>query len=234
MEGALVEPSAALVVEALGRAAAAPDGLPLFAGKSSPGLFASTPTARQAAQRCKDEGLLRVLRAESKGKSAQEICTITDKGLAYVLDESSPRALIEELNRTLDTRGACVQKLVQEAQQVGETFQTLRGVVEKLVEHLQKSADDAQQAAWPKAVLAHLKERQEKSAVGDCPLPSLYRQARETAAALTVGQFHDGLRQLYEQQAIYLHPWTGPLYDLPEPALALLVGHEVAYYASVR
>ena len=30
---------------------------------------------------------------------------------------------------------------------------------------------------------------------------------------------------------VYLHPWTGPLYALPEPAFALLVGHEVAYYA---
>jgi len=29
-------------------------------------------------------------------------------------------------------------------------------------------------------------------------------------------------------------PWTGPLYDLPEPHFALLVGHEVAYYASSR
>ena len=44
----------------------------------------------------------------------------------------------------------------------------------------------------------------------------------------------DGLRKLHQQEQIYLHPWTGPLYDLPEPALALLVGHEVAYYASRR
>ena len=28
--------------------------------------------------------------------------------------------------------------------------------------------------------------------------------------------------------------WTGPLYAIPEPPLALLVGHEIAYYASPR
>ena len=64
----------------------------------------------------------------------------------------------------------------------------------------------------------------------DCPLPHLYR----TLSEQTIGQFHDALRQLHSQQRIYLHPWTGPLCELPEPALALLVGHEVAYYASAR
>ena len=48
----------------------------------------------------------------------------------------------------------------------------------------------------------------------------------------TIGAFHDCLRQLHADGSIYLHPWTGPLYALPEPAYALLVGHGVAYYAS--
>jgi hypothetical protein len=42
------------------------------------------------------------------------------------------------------------------------------------------------------------------------------------------------LRSLHDRERIYLHPWTGPLYALPEPAFALLIGHEVAYYASLR
>ena len=49
---------------------------------------------------------------------------------------------------------------------------------------------------------------------------------------LTIGAFHDTLRALQTAGDIYLHPWTGPLYDIPEPPYALLVGHEVAYYAS--
>ena len=44
----------------------------------------------------------------------------------------------------------------------------------------------------------------------------------------------DGVMRLHAAGTVYLHPWTGPLYALPEPALALLVGHNVAYYASPR
>ena len=51
---------------------------------------------------------------------------------------------------------------------------------------------------------------------------------------MTVGRFHDALRQLYEMNRVYLHPWTGPLYEIPEPLYALLAGHEIAYYASPR
>ena len=67
----------------------------------------------------------------------------------------------------------------------------------------------------------------------DFPLPELYRRL-ECAGQVSVGQFHDALRQLHDDHQIYLHPWTGPLYALPEPAFALMVGHEVAYYASIR
>jgi hypothetical protein len=62
----------------------------------------------------------------------------------------------------------------------------------------------------------------------------LFRHVKTQHASLTIGQFHDGLRQLHDEGKIYLHPWTGPLYAMPEPPLALLAGHEIAYYASQR
>jgi hypothetical protein len=68
----------------------------------------------------------------------------------------------------------------------------------------------------------------------DCPLPWLFRQLAQASPGLTIGQFHDALRLAHEMGRIYLHPWTGPLYELPEPPYALLVGHLVAYYASCR
>jgi len=81
------------------------------------------------------------------------------------------------------------------------------------------------------AVLARLSEWAATAAAGeDCPLPALYRGL----PAASVGAFHDCLRELHAAGAVYLHPWTGPLYALPEPALALLVGHGVAFYASRR
>jgi hypothetical protein len=84
------------------------------------------------------------------------------------------------------------------------------------------------------AIRKHLQSWQAADGLEDCPLPELYHTARRTYPTLTIGLFHDSLRTLHENEQIYLHPWTGPLYEIPEPALALLVGHEIAYYASMR
>ena len=80
------------------------------------------------------------------------------------------------------------------------------------------------------AVLAYLADR---SGPTDCPLPELFR-ALALTDALTIGAFHDCLRQLCADEAISLPAWTGPLYALPEPQYALLIGHGIAYYASLR
>jgi hypothetical protein len=83
------------------------------------------------------------------------------------------------------------------------------------------------------AVLARLADWS-GSAGDDCPLPELFRSLSTREPQSTLGEFHDCLRKLHADGAIYLHPWTGPLYALPEPACALLVGHGIAYYASAR
>lgn len=82
-------------------------------------------------------------------------------------------------------------------------------------------------------VLGCLRAWEGSRALSDCPLPDLLREVRRTLPRLTIGQFHDALRLLHERRAIHLHPWTGPLYEMPEPSTALLCGHEIAYYASL-
>jgi hypothetical protein len=85
------------------------------------------------------------------------------------------------------------------------------------------------------AILARLADWASSVVAGqDCPLPELYRSLTLREVPPTIGAFHDALRQLHADHRVYLHPWTGPLYALPEPAYALLVGHNVAYYASSR
>jgi len=85
------------------------------------------------------------------------------------------------------------------------------------------------------AVMSHLADwSTTESTAGDCPLPELFRSLTLRPEPPTIGGFHDCLRMLHDERRLYLHPWTGPLYALPEPQLALLVGHEVAYYASLR
>jgi hypothetical protein len=229
-----------LVLEALGRAVAEPAGIPLHGSKSTPGLFAASAAAKQAAQRCKDDGYLRVVRTETKGKTSTEICILTEKGLAFLLSQVSPKQVLEEFVRSLESRRAEVGQLLDASRQMHAGLDALRSTAEKVLQQVNRpvppvaphTANGAE--TWPSAILTHLKRWQESNAPDDCALPELYRQAKLVQSSLTIGQFHDGLRRLHEQQQVYLHPWTGPLYDLPDPPYALLVGHEIAYYASLR
>jgi hypothetical protein len=85
-------------------------------------------------------------------------------------------------------------------------------------------------ASLAPAIVAHLTDHRSAT---DCPLPELFRAVAHNRA-LTIGEFHDCLRQLYADGKITLPAWTGPLYALPEPQYALLIGHGIAYYASLR
>jgi hypothetical protein len=236
----LADKSTMLILEALGRAAADPDGLPLHGGKTTAGLFAATSAGKQAARRCIDHGLLRAIRTETRGKTATEICAITEKGLTFLVAQVSPKQVLEDFVRTLDARREQIAELVDAAGRMQCTLEALRANAENVLQHAATSASAGPEHStngceqWSSAIVNYLARWHDSAASEDCSLPELYRYAREAEPNLTVGQFHDRLRKLHQQQRIYLHPWTGPLYDLPEPAVALLVGHEIAYYASIR
>jgi hypothetical protein len=167
------------ILTALGRALAAPEGLPLVGSRKANALFSATPAGKRMARSAREAGYLRSLRVEKGTRIPAEICTITAAGLVRLLE--------------------CQQA-----------------------------------ASWQQDLLQHLAWWHMNGPTGDCPIPELYQRARATPYLVTLGLFHDGLRSLHEQQRIYLHPWTGPLCDIPQPECALLVGHEVAYYASLR
>jgi hypothetical protein len=236
----MADKSTQMVLDALSRAVADPAGLPLHGSKAAPVLFPTTAAAKQAAQRCKDEGFLHVVRTETRGKTAVEVCALTEKGLAHLLSQISPKQVLEDLVRAVEARQNQTGELLETARQMQTGLDALKAVAEKVLQQNKPASPAAPPAggngsdAWLAAVLSYLGHWQSSGPSEDCPLPELYRQARQAAPNLTVGHFHDGLRRLYEQQQVYLHPWTGPLYDLPEPPYALLVGHEIAYYASLR
>jgi hypothetical protein len=87
------------------------------------------------------------------------------------------------------------------------------------------------EAALAPAILAHLADHR---GLTDCTLPELYRALVHLNPAPSIGEFHDCLRTLYADGSLSLHSWTAPLYQMPEPQFALLVGHDVAYFASLR
>jgi len=249
----MADKSTQLIVAALSRAVADPAGVPLHGTKSAPGLFAATAPARQAAQRAKDDQFLQVVRTETHGKNAQEICALTEKGMTYLLGQASPKQVLEELVRALDAKQTQLAGLVDAVRQTQGSLQSFQTIAANVLQAVNTKSDiGALYSAWAsksapavgngkpapepnsfQAILAILAQWQASGATEDCPLPELFRRA-QPAAALTIGQFHDALRRLHEQAQIYLHPWTGPLSELPAPPYALLVGHEIAYYASIR
>jgi len=239
----MADKSNQLLLDALHRAAGEPAGMPLFGGKKLAGLFAASADARKAAQRCKDEGLVRTLRTETTGRAKQEICAITEKGLAFLLEQANPKDVLESLIHALDARRGQVGELVEIARRTESGIEALRDTAEKVLHHLQQPAalpcdkttrNGNGSDAAATAILGQLARWQASGALEDCPLPQLYRNVSAAGLSLTVGQFHDALRRLQECVQVYLHPWTGPTYEIPEPAFALMVGHEIAYYASVR
>ena len=124
----------------------------------------------------------------------------------------------------------CLNMIVKnEAPVIRRCLDSVRSLIDTWVIVDTGSSDGTQQiirellAAWHEA-----------GALSDCPLPELFRRLRSASPRLTIGQFHDGLRQFHQEEKIYLHPWTGPLCDLPEPTFALLLGHEIVYYVSLR
>jgi len=254
-EGALADASQSLLLEGLTHAAAEPGGVPLLASRGAAGLFAANAAGKRAAVRCRDDGLVQVLRTETRGKSSQEICAITEKGLALLLQEANPRQLLESFVEALDARRTQMAQLLDSARQSQDYLETLRGHAEKVLAKLHRPCESSALFAIHKngangkhhetatvmvadpgaaAVLDHLRRWNDAARLGDCPLPEIFRVAKEAKPGTTIGQFHDLLRRLHEERRIYLHPWTGPLYELPEPAVALLTGHEVAFYASLR
>jgi hypothetical protein len=230
----------ALIVEALQKAAAAPDGLPLVAGKSAPGLFAGGTAAKQAALACKERGLLHVVRTQNKGRTPLEVCALTEEGWRHLLEESSPRPVLEALRVALDRHTAKIAELADLAGAEHAAVEAIHAALKRIEEHLRQPAAPPfplSKNGTPSAedvVKQMLAGWQRRQPIGDCPLPELLRGVRETLPGLTVGQFHDALRRLSREGMLSLHPWTGPLYEMPEPETALLTGHEIAYYTSLR
>lgn len=236
----MAEPLSPLISQALERALTAPEGVPLLAGKLTAGLFPAVAAGKDAAREAQTAGLLRVVRTEGKGKSTVDICALTEKGLALLLEQSSPRPVLEALLQAID---GCQTRIDSWASAVADNRQTLEGLktlAERVLQHLQKP--EATLPAWARNGHAHnpqqrivdfLRSWQAAGKIGDCPLPELFNAIR-AATKTSLGEFHDSLRLLHEQRTIYLHPWTGPLHELPHPSVSLLVGHEIGYYVSLR
>jgi hypothetical protein len=249
-EGTVADRERQLVLNALSRAAAEAVALPLYASKTAAGLFPATAGGKQAAQRCCAEGYLQTTPAPAATSSRAPVpfCTLTDKGRAFLLDQLSPRQVLEDFVRALEARESQLGQLLGQVRTLQSGLESLRTSVAAVLDRIRQAEapapardlnglcrdfhDDTTEQAT--AVLQALQRWQAAGASEDCTLPELFRQVRASCPGVSLGSFHDTLRQLQDAGRIYLHPWTGPLYEVPEPPCSLLVGHEIAYYASIK
>ncbi len=188
--------------------------------RREPGLFPATAAGRHAADRACAAGIFEPAAARPGH------FVLSDRGREAVLADSPPRDLLEDIARAVESRRSQLEELIRATTTMRAEWLALSRLLADAL-----ASDPRTDAEWSAEVTAVLADWR---APGDCPLPELFARLRQKYDGLTIGQFHDRLRRLHESGAIYLHPWTGPLYTLPEPSFALLVGHEIAYYASRR
>jgi hypothetical protein len=164
----------------------------------------------------------------------------------------NPKQVLEDFVRVLEAREGEVGELLSTARRMADSLQGLKAAVSRVlpaVSAVRAPTPEPRFAlvgagAAPEPIaqhepaggsLAHAIRDYLAARRGptDCTLPELFRALPNTEP-LTLGAFHDCLRELCADGALALHHWTGPLYAMPEPQFALMIGHGVAYYASLR
>jgi DNA-binding PadR family transcriptional regulator len=242
----------ATLVDALKQALAEPGEQRLFRSGKLGGLFPGRGGVNsEAAARALREGLLEVVRTETKGRTVLEWVRLTPRGVNFLHEHESPLRALEELRTVLQSAEAAVPLwLAEMRQQLQALADRLAGDSQRWLGHLaalRQRVDEslrrlesalpavpdslAEAVPWAVDALTYLERREANGAAGDCPLPELFAAVAEKHAALSVTAFHEGLRRLSERKMIRLLPFLSPGSELPQPEYALLDGAAVYYYA---
>jgi hypothetical protein len=224
-DAVLADKTHKLIIDALRKAAVHRGGMAAFAARSELGLFPSTAIGRPAAERAAQDGLF---------NSDAEDWIITDAGFAMLLERTSPRQVLEDCVRALEARQDQLDDLRTTMSEMFGSLNGLRVTIEQSLPAIGNPRSLVVTSSNCDRAVVDALGRWQAEAGEDCPLPELYRQTELIESGLSIGAFHDAVRRLQAAGRLYLHPWTGPLYRMPEPSYALMSGHEIAYYASGR
>ncbi len=227
-----------LVDAGLRRALVEPEGSLLHTSKEGePGLFPPTALGKRAAAKALLEGYL-VLAPEVGVDAAR----ISSKGRERIAQNLCPKTILDDFVRILEHRqGVAKQMLVGAQKQIEQLDRMQLGLTELRMAILKRDA--LSESAPPESPTTEsfegeivlVKARQilavhERDFETDYLLFQLYDRLTEQIGPFSIGVFHDLLREWHGEGFVALHPWTGPLYQLPRPELALLIGHEIACY----
>lgn len=209
-----------LMLAGLRRLLAEP-GAKLFGGGRSRGVFPQrTVAAERAAALLRDNGYLEVDEAGA--------CRMTPLGLRWLSENDEVKTLLEDVLRSAETQRERLESIAEACLKEATRLAQQRMAVSTLLARMGSAQADADD--FDDMVLQELDRFRRGGALADCSVADLFRGLGERGLDATIGRFHDSLRRLREAGRVRLAPWTGPLYELPEPALALLIGHEVLYY----
>ncbi len=240
-----------LTLDALKRAIAGPGEHRLFRSGKLAGLFPSrTGFSADAALQAITDGLLETVRTEAKGKVIVEWVRVTPKGVAYVHDRDSPKAVLRELREVIGATRDGVPEWMDAARRdvaaVAERFERQGAEMLKRLDALAERVEAALRRAevaglrvpdpvarlvpWAVDALEYLDVRAAAGAAGGtCPLGELFHAVREKHPSLTVPEFQTGLRRLHDVRALRLTKSADDA--LPDPEYAMIVGAETCSFA---
>jgi hypothetical protein len=246
------------LLEALRQALSEPGEQRLYKSGKLTGLFSGRNGSHgaAAAQALRD-GLLEIVRTETKGKTVIEWVRLTPRGVDFLHERESPLVALHELRSTLrlnqqavpvwltEIRGnllALDERLAADARKWLERLDALARRVDETLRRLEQSAqllppEIAEAHPWAIDVLNYLDRRRlaagpsTNGGATDCPLPELFEALLRQRPDLSVSAFHEGLRRLHERRLLHLRPAVN-LAELPQPEYALLDGAVVLYYAA--
>jgi hypothetical protein len=222
----------------------------LFKSGKQSGLFAGKSGANaEAAAQALREGLLEIVRAESKGKANLEWVRITPAGVTFLHDLESPLRALNDLKEMLNISQETLPEWLGQMQgELRQLAARLSQEAERWTHHLQsldRRVTEALKRAptgssisngmsslvpWARDALDYLEQRQGGTRSGSCSLPELFEALKEGHDDLSLTSFHNGLRRLQDGKVVRLLPFSDSPANLPEPEYALLDGGAVLYY----
>ena len=219
------------------------------AGKLT-GLFGGrTGLNAELARTAQDQGLIEIVRTEIKGKSPVEWVRVTPKGVEFVLHAESPVRALEELRAVLELNRdglphwlAELQGRIDElGQHLADEVSALRGKIDSMMTRVQEALRHAEKygpsssegtGGWAHDAIDYLDRRKRSGFDERCALPELFGHLKGKEDALTIRDFHSGLRRLHDRGLVRLLPIDDP--EGPsQPEYALLDGPSVYYFAAI-
>jgi hypothetical protein len=224
----------------------------LFRSGKLDGLFPiRTALNNEAADLALRDGLLEVVRTETKGKTTTQWVRSTPKAVEFIHHHESPLQTLQELQAVLqashnglplwldDIRQRLINLSDEVTREVQKWSQRLEALQEQVGKALEKSTaaprrigGNDSDGQWARESLDYLERRKSTGVATPCSLPELFCALQPGHRELSISGFHDQLLRLQDRRTLRLLPFEGDVGTIPEPEFALPDGMQLLYYVT--